>query len=73
VRRGEPQHLDIYVPHAGPEVQSVASIFVGVSDHLSFALSSRNFRAGDELVGSPHGPGLLRRIKGQLPAEQNDE
>jgi hypothetical protein len=79
VRSGEPEHLDIDVPYAGREVQIVAAIFVGVSDHFRFTLSRCDLRARDKLVGGAHRPGLVGRpgllvgVDRQSPDEHKDD
>jgi hypothetical protein len=73
VRGGESQHLDIDVPDAGREIQRIAAIFVGVGDHLRFALPRRDLGAGDELVGGAHGPALLGRMEGPSSDEHDDD
>jgi hypothetical protein len=63
MRGGESQDFHLDVPHAGSEVQIVASVFVGVANHFGVALSGGDGRSGDGLVSRVNRPALLSRIQ----------
>jgi hypothetical protein len=60
----EAQHLDAHVPHAGIELQFVAAVLIGIARDLFVPLRSRNFCAGNELIGRAHRSGVIGGVEG---------
>jgi hypothetical protein len=73
MRGSEPQNLNLDVPHARSEAQSIVPVFVGVTDNFHVALGGCHCGAGDWLVGGDHVAALLRRAQKSRSQRKNQE
>jgi len=55
------EHLDLYIPHAGRQIQCVTAGIVGVCHQLRAPLAGGDGGSGNPLIGGPYRTGELSR------------